>query len=56
MSLESEVPDIRVLDSRDYALVLVVSPQGVLEIKSCQCSREQAAIWLREAATVLESR
>jgi hypothetical protein len=48
--------DIRVLDSRDYALVLVVSPVGVLEIKGCTVSRQQAATWLREAANVLEKR
>lgn len=47
--------NIGVLDSRDYALVLVVSPEGVLDIVNCKVSRKQAATWLREAATVLEA-
>lgn len=54
--MEDPMGDIRVLDSRDYALVLVVSPMGVLEIKGCTVSRTQAATWLREAAAVLEAR
>ena len=56
MDNPSQVPNIRVLSSEDYALMLVVSPEGVLEIKSCKCSRQQAATWLREAADVLASK
>jgi hypothetical protein len=44
---------VRVLDSREYAVMLVIDPRGVLDIK-CSVPKRQAAQWLREAAAVLD--
>jgi hypothetical protein len=48
------VNQAKVLDSRDYALVVLVDQKGVADIQ-CKMSKRQAAIWLREAADALDA-
>lgn len=48
-----EGDEVKVLDSRDYAVMLVIDPRGVLDIK-CSVPKRRAAQWLREAAAVLD--
>jgi hypothetical protein len=40
----------KIIDSRDYALIIVVDPNGVADVLANGISRGQAAEWLRAIA------
>jgi hypothetical protein len=48
--------ELAVLDGREYALIITVGLDGVVDVRSCQVDRPQAARLLRQLADAFEAK